>query len=249
MAAPPQASSEDITFVLTSCGRFDLLRETLDTFFRWNSASLRRCLLIEDSGKREVIDVVRNHPVDVIINDPPLGQIRSIDRAYASIDTPYVFHCEDDWRFFRSGFIEESLVLLRNDPHVSVVSCRSLAQNPSLEPLKELPVRSIGGVEFRISPVWRHRIWDGYTFNPGLRRLSDYRAMESFGKWGHEAEVSQYFKRKGMAVAHLANPACETTGSERRLRKQKPARNLRVLAHRRISDAQYLWHNLVGRGH
>ncbi|MBK6807259.1 MAG: hypothetical protein IPG84_21505 [Betaproteobacteria bacterium] len=52
-------------------------------------------------------------PIELIVNDPPVGQMTSIDRAYALVDTPYVFHCEDDWRFFRSGFVEESRVVLR----------------------------------------------------------------------------------------------------------------------------------------
>jgi hypothetical protein len=47
--------------------------------------------------------------------------MKSIDRAYADVTTPFIFHCEDDWRFFRSGFIEESLLLLEHFADISTV--------------------------------------------------------------------------------------------------------------------------------
>jgi glycosyl transferase family 2 len=101
--------SADITFVLTSCGRFDLLEETLSSFFRQNTALMARYLVIEDSGDDSVWRVAARFPFDieVIVNQPSLGQIASIDRAYGTVTTPYVFHCEDDWRFFRPGFVED----------------------------------------------------------------------------------------------------------------------------------------------
>ena len=35
--------------------------------------------------------------------------IKSIDSVYSTIDTEYIFHCEDDWEFYDSSFIEKSL--------------------------------------------------------------------------------------------------------------------------------------------
>lgn len=104
-------SSPEITFVLTSCGRFDLLAETMVTFLEHNTAPIARWIVVEDSGNDNVRTVLGgvDAPLEFLVNDPPVGQIRSIDRAYALVDTPYVFHCEDDWRFFRAGFVEESL--------------------------------------------------------------------------------------------------------------------------------------------
>ncbi len=95
--------------MLTSCGRFDLLAECLSSFLTHNDAYVSRYIVIEDSGDTTIAERVRKFdlPIEVLINDPPQGQIASIDRAYTSITTPYIFHCEDDWRFTRSGFIEE----------------------------------------------------------------------------------------------------------------------------------------------
>jgi hypothetical protein len=50
--------------------------------------------------------------------------------------------------------------------------------------------------------------------------------LGSFKRWGDESDASLFFKRKGMVVAYLAAPACETIGGERRLPKQKPVRRI-----------------------
>src|SRR5215470_12376301 len=125
MTSPP-----GITFVLTSCGRFDLLTETIASFLAFNTAPIARYLVIEDSGDASVRDVIGvfDTEIEVLVNDPPRGQMKSIDRAYADVDTPLIFHCEDDWRFFRSGFIEESLLLLEHLADISTVLCRRRGQ-------------------------------------------------------------------------------------------------------------------------
>src|SRR5262249_4242159 len=122
---------DPITFVITSCGRFDLLQECLQSFFTYNTAAISRYLLVEDSGDHQVHSVVAkfDFPIEVIVNDPPVGQVAAIDRAYQTVTTTYIFHCEDDWRFFRSGFIEESLLLLKHDPAITAVTCRRPGQN------------------------------------------------------------------------------------------------------------------------
>ena len=120
---------EPYTVALTSCGRFDLLERTLQSLLPRLGGPLARVLIAEDSGDRGVHDVVRPFRdrcprIEVIVNDPPLGQVRSIDRIYAETDTEWVFHCEDDWEFFSDGFIEKSFTLLKAFPRLSMVSVR-----------------------------------------------------------------------------------------------------------------------------
>jgi cold shock CspA family protein len=224
------SDTDKITFVITSCGRFDLLDQCLASFLAHNTAPISRYLLVEDSGNPRVRDVVARFdvPIEVIVNDPPLGQIAAIDRAYSSVVTPYIFHCEDDWRFFRSGFIEESLPILKHDPAATAVLSRRLIESPAVKLLLNCPVQSVARVRYRRPPPWLVPEWHGYSFNPGLRRLSDYRRLGSFARWGHEVDASLYFKLRGRTLAFLADPACETTGAERRLAKQSPKRSVRA---------------------
>ncbi|MCQ5167817.1 hypothetical protein NE645_17870, partial [Roseburia hominis] len=32
--------------------------------------------------------------------------------------TAYIFHCEDDWEFYRPGFVEDSRAILENKPEI-----------------------------------------------------------------------------------------------------------------------------------
>jgi hypothetical protein len=215
---------DSITFVVTSCGRFDLLDRCLASFLAYNTAPIRRYLVVEDSGDHHIHDVVAKFDVamDVIFNDPPSGQIAAIDRAYQSVATPYIFHCEDDWRFFRSGFIEESILLLKHDPSISTVLCRRPGQNrPADWVYEHCPLQSIAHVRYRKPSQWvMDPYWLGYSFNPGLRRLADYERLGSFSRLGHEIDASLYFKLQGKTIAILSDPACETSGEDRRLPKQ-----------------------------
>jgi lauroyl/myristoyl acyltransferase len=213
-------SAKDVTFVLTSCSRFDLLAETLETFLRFNTYPIAQYVLVEDSGNDGVYDVLRHFrpKFRVILNDPPVGQIASIDKAYAGLQTPYIFHCEDDWRFFRTGLIEESIILLESIPEIVVVSGRHRGQKPDFDfRFFDSRPRSYNGIGYRCNEREPDQVWGGYTFNPGLRRLVDYRRLGSFAAIGHEAQISRWFLARGMNVAHLEKAACETIGEGRHL--------------------------------
>lgn len=207
-----------VTFVLTSCGRWDLLTETLRSFFACNTVSFDRCLVIEDSGSPEVREVVGRigAPIDVIVNDPRLGQLASIDRVYAEVRSPYVFHCEDDWRFYRGGFIEDSLMLLDAFPEATMVGCRRMGGDGGHDRLMlAAPVEAYRNVAFRRVDTKAFPPWGGYSFNPGLRRLADYREVAPVARFKSEADVSRYFAGRGRMVLQLEHSACETIGKGR----------------------------------
>ncbi len=208
----------EITFVLTSFGRFDLLEETVRTFAACNTAPIARWAIVEDSGRPGVRDAVAGTglPIEFLENDPRIGQMASIDRAYATVSTPYIFQCEDDWRFFRGGFVEESLVLLERRPEVSAVMCHRAGQNTRHDAIvATAPLRTLDGIVYRLPLPHVDDVWFGYGFNPGVRRLADTRAFGSFAVRGHEKHASLCFKRRGMGMASLEVPACETTGHGR----------------------------------
>lgn len=208
----------EVTFVLTSCGRFDLLEETLASFFRFNSAPVARHVVIEDSGDTAVRAVTAKfgNRIDVLVNEERLGQMRSIDRAYATVTTPFVFHCEDDWRFLRAGFIEDSLRILKGVPEVSAVLSRKTGQKKSHDRIYRASRGMMhDGVAYRPMDTDILPPWGGYSFNPSLVRLADYKAAGPFSKFSHEAFVSQDYVRRGMKTACLERPACETIGRKR----------------------------------
>jgi hypothetical protein len=98
-ASTPAAGKADTTVVLTSCQRHDLLERTLDSFHKFNTDDrVGRIIVIED-GDGDPSEVRKKFGAELIRTGARLGQIAAIDRAYAQVDTPYIFHLEDDWEF------------------------------------------------------------------------------------------------------------------------------------------------------
>ncbi|MXY39264.1 MAG: glycosyltransferase [Rhodospirillaceae bacterium] len=106
------------TVALTSCARFDLLERTLASLLPRLEGPCERIIVGEDSGDRGVFETVGRFrpdapPIQVILNPRRLGICRNIDRIYSEIETEWIFHCEDDWEFYRSGFIRESFEVMQ----------------------------------------------------------------------------------------------------------------------------------------
>ncbi|HRO02923.1 MAG TPA: hypothetical protein PLS69_04895, partial [Terricaulis sp.] len=73
---------------------------------------------------------------------------------------------------------------------------------------------SDGRGRFTLDPAL-HPEYFSYSFNPGLRRLADIRALGSLAAIGHEPDVSYAFKQRGMRMANLQEPAVRHIGDGR----------------------------------
>jgi len=180
---------DEVTLFITACNRADLLYKTLDSFIKHNTYPIKKCIIIEDSGNIGINDfaiTICPFPVETIYNEKNIGQIPSIEKGYSKISTDYIFHCEDDWEFFKPGFIEASLEILKNDSKVVTVGLRSYEDFQ--HPRESL---NLGGYHY----LNTHHcgIWHGFTLNPGLRRLSDYTKV---APWSESCRGD--FERKGV---------------------------------------------------
>lgn len=165
----------DLTVVLTSCRRPDLLIGTLDSFFSTNDYPLREFIIIEDSDDESVWAIPARYPeqqIRVILNGINIGQHRSIDRAYSEVQTPYILHLEDDWAFPVSKVVGRGIEILKRDPQVALVQLRTDDDMPRDIRRKAQAVEDIG--YWRIPPT-AHRVWHSFTFNPTVKRLSCYK--------------------------------------------------------------------------
>ena len=221
---------EPYTVALTSCGRFDLLERTLRSLLPRLDGPLARVLIAEDSGNRAVLDVVRRFDgqyakIEAVVNDPPLGQVKSIDRLYSRIETEWMFHCEDDWEFFSDGFIEKSFILLKEFDRFSMVSLIGRTKFEGRDYFLPGPLAHSGVRYFAVNPG--ESVWTGLSFNPGLRRMRDYRIVGPYADYGvtaGERDVSMGYRELGYSFAYLAEPAARHIGEGRHIRKQeKPA--------------------------
>jgi GT2 family glycosyltransferase len=205
---PADTMTDQITLVLTSCGRLNLLQQTLRSFLKFNSCPITEGIIIEDSSELDLLaslDIEFPFPVKIIQNETNLGQIKSIDIAYSQVKTPYIFHCEDDWEFFKSGFIEASLDILKQDPKVICVWLR--AYNDTMgHKIEKLPHGRYNYMALNFD-----RAWHGFTFNPGLRRTRDCRRLHPYSDLEvlvkktpmvlGEIDLSIYYKNLGYRAA------------------------------------------------
>lgn len=167
----------DITVVITSCNRHDLLAPTLESFLRHETEHRIARILVAEDGDADPGPVCARFGAEYFTTGERIGQIRLIDRAYAQVTTPYIFHLEDDWEFYRSGFMERSREMLEAEPKVLQVWLRAWNDMGGMPLSGWATDRSWGVVANNIGGCWH-----GFTFNPGLRRLSDYRRLGAYAQ-------------------------------------------------------------------
>jgi hypothetical protein len=212
-----RSNAEAVSVVLTSCGRHDLLVRTLDSFFRFNTHPIAQFIVVEDGAC--VPQALSTYgfpcPTGLISTGERVGQIAAIDYAYSRVTTPYVFHLEDDWEFYASGFIEKSLTILDRDDTCLQVYLRALddTNGHPIDP-SEHRTRGVRWRRLKYGFVAYGGEWNGFSFNPGLRRLADYVAVGGYGVHGRDAPpghaavelaLSRIYREKGMFAAILSD--------------------------------------------
>lgn len=171
----------EVTLVITSCNRLDLLDKTISSFNKFNNYPIKERIIVDDSGEEEIWKKLikkYNNDYKLILNKKNIGQIKSIDLAYSYIRTPYIFHCEDDWEFYRSGFIENSLKILNNNNKILQVWLRE--RNDTNGHTIESDTFTFQDLQFYYMSRLYNKVWSGFAFNPGLRRLSDYNLIKPY---------------------------------------------------------------------
>lgn len=218
--APPieytLARINPITVVLTSCGRYDLLKQTLDSFFALNTYPIDRFILHEDSMDKDALNalpyIISNYEVEII---SPIfskrGLSKSIDKLYSTAQEGYIVHIEDDWLFHSNpNFIADSIKILEAHPDIHQVWCRDEADHthPLSEPLE------IAGIPCKAALPNYQWHWQGFSWNPHVKRLSDYKRMfpNGYAEFGDEALCSKRANKFGYKAVALINSACKHIG-------------------------------------
>jgi len=212
MAPRYKIDPRKLSVVLTSCGRFDLLEETVASFLRHFDTD--RVLIAEDAGDTAAAAAfaAKVPQVEMRVNSPRLGQIRSIDALYGSVQTPYVLHLEDDWKFTGAVDLDKVVRFLEARPDISVVcigyrfdkrfrhSARKTAQD---------------GIDYWVWDLDAHPKWFSYSFNPSVGRLALWRGLGPYARFATEEGLSQFTKAKGMRIAMVVPSLAEHIGEKR----------------------------------
>ena len=217
---------DKVCVVLTSCGRLDLLKDTLNSFILNNTYYIEKFIIIEDSGDKEIGEELiklneekYKSMFTIVLNEKQIGQTASIDKAYDMIkdECDYIFHCENDWLFYKRGFIEDSIKVLESQPKVLQAWIRP-KNDGILNKIEDKVFMLPGGVAVRrVLPVnysidelnedGTPRIvynYMGFSFNPGLKRVSDYKLIGNYKSKNEEHLIDAFYRDNGYMVVSLS---------------------------------------------
>ena len=74
---------KEVTLFITSCGRPQLLKKTLESFVKYNTYSITEVILCEDSGINGIVDFAKNilpYPIIFCYNEIRMGQMKTIEK-------------------------------------------------------------------------------------------------------------------------------------------------------------------------
>jgi hypothetical protein len=180
-----------------------------------NSYPIDQFLIIDDSGDSAISEcVIRKYGniADIIVNDTNIGQRKSLDEIIKRCKNEYIFHLEEDWLFdSNSDYVFNSLQILKKRLDIHQVHIRHQWDDPH-PPSGEMS--NVDGIYFNfLDPNFRDE-WNGFSFNPGLRRKSDILQMFPNGiqEFKDEKEASLHTRNFGYKAVRLIDTACKHIG-------------------------------------
>lgn len=185
--------NSDTTIVITSCNRYDLLERTLDSLLKYNTYPVKDVIVSEDGPMTQnIVNLMSKEKYEgkeirwFFFENGKQGQIKSIDRVYSLVETPYIFHCEDDWEFYQSGFIEISKEIMDKYPKVLQVWLRDKDDTNGHPHFNGIMAQNYLNE------------YHGFSFNPGLKRLSDYKLLGSYEAIANSSKHLHYESAIGL---------------------------------------------------
>ena len=190
-----------ISIAITSCNRVDLLEKTVKSFFKVNTHPIDRVIIRDDSGMIGVVEKIETlnlYKCEVIPENQKIGQLKSIERIYEQIDSEYILHCEDDWEFYKDGFIKKGIEILKVNDRIIQVWIR-----PKSDGVGHSPENNLVAVKGDQT---------GYTWNPHIKRKKD---CIKYSQVGREREIGQYYLDLGYRSAWLTEGYVKHIGKGR----------------------------------
>lgn len=203
----------NVTLCLTIGKRPIELRQTLDSLLA--KIKFEHIIAINDFGDEETNTVFRELcPTGQLISlGYNMGHHKAIDYMYSKVQTPYVFHCEDDWFFDSKPDIEKIIQLLEKDKDITAVLLRKLDDmhfdNENLAKIHY--VNTSQNIEIAyVNQV--HEQWFGYGFNPHVAPIRTWHTLRPFSDYKKERHISRVFREQGKNMVFLRDGNCYHIG-------------------------------------
>lgn len=188
-----------------------MLERTLDSFLEFNDSPIEQYIISEDDKNADLSKLIEKYSGNFVWLQnfgEKRGMLGNIDFLYKQIGTYWVFHCEDDWEFYRKGFIRESMnIIMHPTDNILQVWLREQNDTNGHPISNEIYTNDyIEKVNYKLVELDYLGCFNGYSTNPGLRRLEDKVCFEALNKLGDrrigpEGKVSLYYKYAGFRAA------------------------------------------------
>ena len=227
-----------VTFTVTTCKRYDLFRNTMNSFLNC-CTDLHRIdnwLCVDDNSSEEDREKMReSYPFFTFYFKTVVekGHPRSMNIIRDNVKTPYIFHIEDDWKFFcKRDYITDCLHILSQNPKIG--QCLLNKNYIEVE-----TVRVVGGISKVTDKGKRYYIhehckspeemdafnkkhgglsncayWPYFSFRPSLFITEIIRELGEFNEVvGHfEMDYSYRYRNKEYISAFFESIYCLHTG-------------------------------------
>ena len=196
----------DITVTVTSCGRFHLLKRTIESFWKTNGC-LYPIIISDDSEDTYQHDLILSHFGDlctVLINGKNRGQAANLDDLYERVQSKYIFHMEDDWEFLADNAVADSKRIMEKDDGIGLVQ---LDLRPAYYKVDAVGVEKEDYFEYK---TWRidenHTWWHGWCGSPHLIRKSDWEKLGKFSQVLCELDYDMVYCKEGLRTVWAKRP-------------------------------------------
>lgn len=202
--------------LLTSCGRPDLLEQTLFSLGYAQRFKDLRIIVHED---HPTINLEQGYYGCEFIQTNSIGQHGSIEKFLTEQPSEkYYLHLEDDWKFFNNyDWIKASIDLMEKDPTIIKVLARYESPHPCNHDHKFLSNQGKTESEkFGYIHPWTGNdniTWHGFSWNPGVTRMDLLKQFLPLPKW--EQDLAKNIHDAGYRVVELKRSVYKHIGDGR----------------------------------
>lgn len=222
-----------VTFSITSCKRLDLFIRTMNSFLYYcrDTDLICRWICVDDNSSEEDRLKMRElYPFFEFVwkTEGEKGHAESMNKIMDMVDTPYLFHMEDDWEFFTAReYIKDCLNVLQEDPLYG----QCLINRNYGETMEDLNLyggipkqtrTNIRYVEHQYKQVLgkedtlrrTNMYWPHYSLRPGMNRISTLKTIGEYSlERNHfEMEFARRYTSQGYKTCFLDSIYCTHIG-------------------------------------
>jgi hypothetical protein len=194
----------EVTLFITSCGRPQLLEKTLRSFVKYNTYPIKEAIICEDSGIKGIVDFAKNIlncPIIFCYNEKRIGQMKTIEKYTPLIKTDWVFHLEDDYEFFDSGFIELSFKIMQSDDNISQVLLENEQYGYSTVDIGNPLCYKVMTHSYDSPNIGNNNNGDGpltlFSWRPSLKHISLQKLRMPYEPWDDEYTIQLHVNKMG----------------------------------------------------